>query len=340
MKENDILGEIDLWVNEISHNDEVQETQNTIDSESDTSWDTDFNELLADIHSIADEIIEEKDEEMSESSKKDENKTSFITKICSFSIFLVKYAMTSALIFWLLLVTTNYEAYYNILYSHVNKDKMVQKQESLLNSVQATYIKEHIVEQQEEEVVVNDEEIEANLEIDRHSVSRLVKEAEKEKISLDIEITPYENRIIIPKIGKNIPLLDVANSSITGEDELNDIFMKELEGGVVRYPGSVKPWNNGNTFIFWHSSNFPWMDGEYNDVFSLLDNVVYEDEIIVYYGQKQYKYKIREKAVIDPGDVSLLKRNKKKNEITLMTCWPIGTTIDRLIVIWELIEEE
>lgn len=28
-------------------------------------------------------------------------------------------------------------------------------------------------------------------------------------INLNIEITPYENRIVIPKIGKNIPLIDV-----------------------------------------------------------------------------------------------------------------------------------
>jgi len=61
-------------------------------------------------------------------------------------------------------------------------------------------------------------------------------EQDKENISLDINITPYNNRIIIPKIAKNIPLLDIANKSITTHNELNDIFMKELENGVIRYP--------------------------------------------------------------------------------------------------------
>jgi LPXTG-site transpeptidase (sortase) family protein len=37
--------------------------------------------------------------------------------------------------------------------------------------------------------------------------------------------------------------------------------------------------------------------------------------------------------------VSVLERNKKKSEITLMTCWPIGTTLNRLIVTGELVEE-
>jgi hypothetical protein len=34
-----------------------------------------------------------------------------------------------------------------------------------------------------------------------------------DKISLDLEVTPYENRIIIPKLGKNVPLVDVNNKS-------------------------------------------------------------------------------------------------------------------------------
>jgi len=114
--------------------------------------------------------------------------------------------------------------------------------------------------------------------------------------------------------------------------------MKELEKGIIRYPGSAKPGENGSSFIFGHSSNFPWIKWDYNDVFSLLDKVVYNDEVIVYYWQEKYTYKIKEKKVITPWDVSVLERNKDKSEITLMTCWPIWTTLNRLIVTWELIE--
>jgi hypothetical protein len=55
---------------------------------------------------------------------------------------------------------------------------------------------------------------------------------------------------VIPKIGKNIPLLDIKQQTVSGHDELNNIFMKELENGVIRYPGSAKPGQNGNAFIF------------------------------------------------------------------------------------------
>ena len=51
------------------------------------------------------------------------------------------------------------------------------------------------------------------------------------------------------------------------------------------------------------------MEGKYNDVFALLDKVVFDDEVIVYYGQEKFVYKIRSKNVIRPGDVSVLKSN-------------------------------
>jgi sortase (surface protein transpeptidase) len=35
-----------------------------------------------------------------------------------------------------------------------------------------------------------------------------------------------------------------------------------------------------------------------------------------------------------------LKKDKSKSEITLMTCWPVGTTLNRLIVTGELMEVE
>jgi sortase (surface protein transpeptidase) len=114
--------------------------------------------------------------------------------------------------------------------------------------------------------------------------------------------------------------------------------MAELANWVVRYPWSSRPWEIWNSFIFWHSSNFPWIKWDYNDVFALLDNVVFWDEIIAYYNQKKYVYKVREKKIIKPGDVSILKKDTKKAEITLMTCWPVWTTLNRMVVIRELVE--
>ncbi|MFA5917705.1 MAG: sortase [Candidatus Gracilibacteria bacterium] len=243
--------------------------------------------------------------------------------------FLSKYLLTSFSIFMLLMVTTNYKAYINIANSYIQKDEVAATNDSLLNSVKATNITNDNVKEQKKEK--NDDAILNN------SLKTFVN-LKEEKPSLDIDITPYENRIIIPKIGKNIPLLDIKNRTVTGQSELNDIFMKELEKGVIRYPGSVKPGEIGNSFIFGHSSNFPWVNGDFNDVFSTLNNVTFGDEIIVYYNQKKYVYTIKQKSVISPGNVSIFKGNKTKAQVMIMTCWPIGTTLNRLVVTGELKE--
>jgi sortase (surface protein transpeptidase) len=156
-------------------------------------------------------------------------------------------------------------------------------------------------------------------------------------LNLSIDITTLENRIIIPKIWKNIPLLDVKNRSISGQNELNNIFMEELENGVVRYPWSAKPWEKWLSFIFWHSSNFPWVKWDYNDVFATLDRVMIWDEVIIYYWQKKYVFKINERAIIKPWDVGILKRNENKVEIAIMTCRPLWTTLNRFVIVGELV---
>jgi len=92
-------------------------------------------------------------------------------------------------------------------------------------------------------------------------------------VSLSLEITPYEDRILIPRIGKNIPLVNVEHFDASNSEEWHKIFMKELEKGIIKYPGSADPGTEGNSFIFGHSSNYPWAKGDYNNVFALLNEL-------------------------------------------------------------------
>lgn len=280
------------------------------------------------------------------------NQYSLYTKIKNFLLFLIKYISTSAIIFILLMWLMNFSAYKSIALSYLDKETMEQNSLNLSKVIASNEKKEEIeIINEKEEVKEIDtsklkEEIKDNkntstdIEENKtyHSMNKLLYKTNSENIDFDINIIPYENRVVIPKIGKNIPLLDVNKKTVKDAKELEDIFMKELEKWIIKYPGSANPWEKGNSFIFGHSSNLPWVDWEYNDVFALLDKVVYNDEIIVYYWQKQYKYIIREKRVISPGEVSVLERWEDKSEITLMTCRPIGTTLNRLIVVWELID--
>jgi hypothetical protein len=42
-------------------------------------------------------------------------------------------------------------------------------------------------------------------------------------------VTPYENRLIIPKLGKNIPLIDVNHDENASFTEMHEVFMEELK---------------------------------------------------------------------------------------------------------------
>jgi hypothetical protein len=60
--------------------------------------------------------------------------------------------------------------------------------------------------------------------------SRLLSGISRSSSEAHFDITPYENRIIIPKLGKNIPLVDVQKrETVIKYSEMNDIFMTELK---------------------------------------------------------------------------------------------------------------
>lgn len=261
--------------------------------------------------------------------KKTKNKISLKNSI----FFSLKYLMTSFLIFWILLVWTNYNAYISVAKWFLFKEEFEKNSESILSSVEASNLKDKV----NEKIKIEKEE---EKEKTQASIKKYKKELDEQNIDLNIEITPYENRVVIPKLWKNIPLVDIKNRKVDSEHELENIFMKELENGVVRYPGSALPWEDWNSFIFWHSSNFPWMKWDFNEVFANLNFLENWDEVIIYYWQKKFKYVIKEKKVINPWDVSVLKRNPEKKELSIMTCWPIWTTLNRLVVTWELKEEK
>jgi len=183
--------------------------------------------------------------------------------------------------------------------------------------------------------IVDEEEIAQDL-------VTLSKDPEVQKTQipeLDIALTPPDNRIIIPKINKNIPIVEVDSSSLAQNDwtALDDEILDALKNGVVRYPGTALPGEEGNTFITGHSSYYFWDDGDYIDVFALLPQLEIGDQIVMYYNQEKYTYEIKEKKEVSPSEVDVLRQPEGVSQLTLMTCTPVGTNIRRLILVAELI---
>ncbi len=136
--------------------------------------------------------------------------------------------------------------------------------------------------------------------------------------------------IVIPKIGasaKVIPNVDPYNESA---------YQWALTKGVAQAKGTALPYQNGNVFIFAHSAGNFYEANRFNAVFYLLTKLEKGDEIDLYYKGTKYQYKVTDKKLVDASDVSYLSGKSPERTLTLMTCWPPGTTLKRLIVIGKL----
>jgi LPXTG-site transpeptidase (sortase) family protein len=135
-----------------------------------------------------------------------------------------------------------------------------------------------------------------------------------------------ESKIIIPKINLEVPI-------VYGLDSVDEKQIQDgLEQGVVHYASSPEPGEIGNTVIVGHSSNNILNSGKYKFAFVLLKRLETEDTFFVQKDGVRYTYKVYEKKIVPPTDVSVLGPTDRANTITLITCDPPGTSINRLII--------
>lgn len=261
--------------------------------------------------------------------------------------FLVSYVFVTGGVFVVLLSILNYSAYSTRILNYINPEALISARDQVQNILSSSSIEVHASESELNEKSdslenVTEKILASNPEIvykDSYSPEELLAGVSEKSKKTSFSLTPYENRIIIPRIGKNIPLVDISVDVHPDYEVMHETFMEELKKGVVRYPGTARPGEVGNVFIFGHSSNYPWVQSDYNDVFALLDQLQDGDEITIYYHQKKYTYRVTDRSTVKPGDVQALeKRDPTKKELSLMTCWPVGTTLERLIIFAELVE--
>ena len=141
----------------------------------------------------------------------------------------------------------------------------------------------------------------------------------------DEGISQAEGKLSIPKLGIEVPVWWESSDSV---DEIEQNLLK----GVVHYTGTGKPGEAGNGVISGHSSNFVWDGGEYDNVFAELDKLEENDVIYAYHEGQKYLYKVESKEVVRPV-WDLIYQESEEDKITLITCWPIGTSFKRLKVV-------
>jgi LPXTG-site transpeptidase (sortase) family protein len=134
--------------------------------------------------------------------------------------------------------------------------------------------------------------------------------------------------VIIPKINVEIPV----NYAETSTDEAT--IENDLESGIVHYPTTSTPGQNGNAAFFGHSSNNIFNKGKYKFAFVLLHTLVPGDTFYLTNAGKVYVYKVISKTVVEPSDVAVLNPVAGQTATaTLITCDPPGTSLHRLVVV-------
>lgn len=135
-----------------------------------------------------------------------------------------------------------------------------------------------------------------------------------------------DSKVIIPKINVEVPV--VYDEPSVEEKSIQNA----LERGVVHYATTSRPGEKGNTVIFGHSSNNILNKGQYKFAFVLLNRLDKEDTFILQKDGKRYVYKVVDKKIVTPKDVSVLTTKTDDSIATLITCDPPGTSINRLLV--------
>lgn len=141
-----------------------------------------------------------------------------------------------------------------------------------------------------------------------------------------------DNNIYIPKIGVDAPILWNID-----ESQVQD---KMLEG-IVHYKNTGLPDQEGsNVFLTGHSSNYWWIKSNYNQVFALLPKLEVGDKIALTYNKIKYVYQVYDEIIVSPSELSVLKPIDGKSTLSLMTCVPLGTNFQRLIIRSELLYKD
>jgi sortase A len=132
---------------------------------------------------------------------------------------------------------------------------------------------------------------------------------------------PNTPHVVIEKIGVDIPLFDGSTAGT-------------LEKGAWHLPGTANPDQIGNMIVTAHRYKYRPPSSK---TFYLLDKLNIGDTFIVYWNGGEYRYRIDKKEVRPGNDLSIL-TDTFDRRVTLITCDPLFSTKNRLVVSGRLLK--
>lgn len=137
-----------------------------------------------------------------------------------------------------------------------------------------------------------------------------------------------QNKLMIPKLNIDVPVhFGISNDTNTINNAMNSGVAHFMIPGAESFPGQI-----GNTVITGHSAGDIYSNNQYKFIFSGLERLVAGDLIYVDYNKTRYIYKMTESKTVEPTDTDSIVYNGNKPILTLITCWPLGTSRYRLLI--------
>ncbi|MFA5070611.1 MAG: sortase [Patescibacteria group bacterium] len=143
-------------------------------------------------------------------------------------------------------------------------------------------------------------------------------------------------KILIPAIGTDAEII-LAPADLAGSK--NDWVESQLDSGIVQYPNGIADLKKQNLVFFGHSSSLH-PTAKYALVWVRLDELKIGDEIVLLNNnEERINYRVTESPrTVSADETAIVKVDKGEGMITLVTCWPPGTTSKRMVVVGQMVE--
>lgn len=146
----------------------------------------------------------------------------------------------------------------------------------------------------------------------------------------------YAYSLQIPRLDIDVPVLLPSTKYWNQRDwnMLETQMQIGLANGSVAYPHSSVPGENGTLIVAGHSSppDDRARSSAYGSMFSRLPELEAGDEIIVHVRGEPVIYAVESATVVPSTATQILEQQNSESILKVITCFPVGTTKDRLVV--------
>ena len=157
---------------------------------------------------------------------------------------------------------------------------------------------------------------------------KLITQPVSEPVNMEAISDSVQSRqsdmITIPEIDSQLPIVTATTTEMV---ELHSL----LDLGVVLYPKSARFGQLGQTILLGHSAPVNWPKIKHDTAFSRIDELAAGSPILVNYKGNAYQYTVVRTQIINRG-VNLPELPGNGNSLLLVSCWPPGRNLNRIVV--------